>query len=196
MKNDRVETIWILLKAAKELARSSADDRILGDLLTKLIEASGMAEQLHDSFRMKGQYRVPRRIPETVAKRLAEQYGYHQVVILARKPSVGESRITAWGEGIKHHKAAEDIGDVLTDLGEGKFVPLRKIEIISRLDELAGHIHNLNNPDGTAMLINTGQLIEGIAALIDDIDPDWREQHSTPQIENDDESEEDRSESV
>ena len=56
-----------------------------------------------------------KRIPITAAKRIAEDYGYDQVIIYARK--VGEAleqqHMTTYGVTKEHCRVAADIGDFL-----------------------------------------------------------------------------------
>jgi molybdopterin biosynthesis enzyme len=51
-------------------------------------------------------------IPISAAKRIADEFGYQQVVIIARAVGEGE-HVTTYGKDAKHCKVAADIGDFL-----------------------------------------------------------------------------------
>lgn len=53
-------------------------------------------------------------IPITVAKKIAKEYGYEQVVILARKTgTTGREHVTTYGINKEHCSIAAQIGNVL-----------------------------------------------------------------------------------
>lgn len=56
-----------------------------------------------------------RRVPITAAKRIAEDYGYDQVIVYARHSS-GQECVTTYGKTKALCAAAAKIGDVLKDL--------------------------------------------------------------------------------
>ena len=61
-----------------------------------------------------------KRIPIAAARRIAEDYGYDQVVIIARDvdPPIGEW-CTTYGRTKEHCRVAAAMGDVLRGLSEG-----------------------------------------------------------------------------
>ena len=62
---------------------------------------------------------VRKKIPIAAAKQIAEEYGYDQVVILARKIPEG-SHATTYGANKAHCEVAAAVGRIFLDLEKGK----------------------------------------------------------------------------
>lgn len=53
-----------------------------------------------------------KRIPITAAKRIADEYGYDQIIVIGRAVGQGE-HVTTYGRNREHCSAAAKIGDFL-----------------------------------------------------------------------------------
>ena len=67
---------------------------------------------------------MTKRIPISDAKRIAEKYGYQQVVIIARSPGK-EEWCTTYGTSKVHCVIAAKIGDTLQKLNNGELKLVR-----------------------------------------------------------------------
>lgn len=57
---------------------------------------------------------MAKRIPISVAEMIAKNYGYHQVVIVAREVGVpGSEHVTTYGKDKEHCAVAAKVGDFL-----------------------------------------------------------------------------------
>ena len=56
-----------------------------------------------------------RRIPIAAAKRLAEEYGYEQVIIIARDDGIPGGWMTTYGKTKKHCEKASIVGNLMVE---------------------------------------------------------------------------------